>query len=81
MVSRRRTALTPKIVKVAAAVLVGLNVGTLVPPSPVTLPVAGEVSGVLVGATGLATGAALYRFGPGLLGSTDCGCAGDCGCS
>lgn len=81
MSARRSPVDTPKLVKFAAAVLVGLGVGTLVSPSPVALPLAGETSGVFVGLAGLATGGVLYRFGPGLVGSSSCDCAGECGCS
>lgn len=81
MLARRIPASTPKLVKFAAAVLVGLGVGTLVTPLPVGLPVIGETSGVLVGPAGLTTGVVLYRFGPGVVGGADCGCAGECGCS
>lgn len=60
--------------KLVAAIIVGLSIGTLVSPEPVTFPVVGTVSGIIVGAIGLVTGAVLYTQIPG------CGCSGDCGC-
>lgn len=71
--------LSPRVVKVAAAAVAGLGVGTLVPPDPVRLPVAGSVPGLVVGAVLLAGGLALYVHGPSLLGTGDCGCGGGCG--
>lgn len=71
----------PRTVKVVAAVVVGLSVGTLLPPDAVAVPLVGTVSGVVVGGVGLATGAGLYLWVPGLLAGPDCGCSGDCGCS
>lgn len=72
---------SPKLIKVVAAVVVGLGAGALLPPDPVTLPVVGTVPGVVAGAVGVAVGGALYRWGPGVLATPDCGCAGDCDCS
>lgn len=81
MNSRRRAVVSPKALKVAAAVVVGLSVGTLVSSDPVALPVVGTASGLLVGGVGLLAGGVLYYWVPGLVASPDCGCSGDCGCS
>ena len=79
--SMRRTAVvSPKAVKVVAAVVVGLSVGTLLPPDPVVLPFVGRVSGLLVGGCGLVAGGVLYLRAPRLVGSSDCDCSGECGC-
>lgn len=80
MSTGRVRAVNPKFVKVVAAVVVGLSLGTLVPPDPVTLPGVGTVSGILVGSAGLGSGAILYLWLPRVVG-TDCGCSGDCSCS
>jgi len=79
----RRTLLSPKLVKIIAAIIVGLSIGTAVPPEPILLPVVGAVPGLAVGTIGLLAGAALYLRGPTFVGSpeSDCGCTGDCGCS
>lgn len=77
----RGSLLTPRLVKFIAALVVGLSIGTAVPPRPVVLPVAGSVPGLVVGATGLVVGAALYRHGPTLVGQSGCDCSGACGCS
>lgn len=67
--------------KFAAAILVGLGVGVLLSPEPVVVPALGPVPGVAVGAAGLLVGAVAYRWGPGFLGASGCGCAGDCDCA
>lgn len=77
----RRAVASPRAVKMVAAVIVGLSVGTLVPPEPVTVPTVGPVSGILVGGIGLVVGGVLYLRGPRVVGSPECGCSGDCGCS
>ncbi len=64
-----------------AGVVVGLSVGTLVPPEPVSVPAVGTVSGIAVGGLGLVAGAILFLRGPDAIGASDCGCSGDCGCS
>lgn len=66
-----------KVTKVFAAVLVGLAVGSMVPPEPVVLPVVGSVSSLVVGGVGVAVGALVYARVPG---SSGCGCSGDCDC-
>lgn len=83
MAVRQRELVSPRLVKLLAAIVVGLSIGTLVPPEPVMLPYLGSVSAVLVGGTGLLVGAAVYRWVPALVStsSSDCGCSGDCGCS
>ena len=77
----RQAVASAKAVKLVAGVVVGLSVGTLVAPEPVTIPAVGLVSGVAVGGLGLVVGAALYRQGPAVVGASECGCSGDCGCS
>jgi hypothetical protein len=79
--SEYRNALrSPKLVKMVAAVVVGLSIGTLLPPEPVAVPGVGPVPGLAVGGVGLLAGAVLYLKGPALVG-TGCGCATDCGCA
>lgn len=78
---RRSTFVSPKIVKVVAAIVVGLSIGTLVPPDAVLLPVVGPMSGIVVGGIGLITGTVLYLWVPALVSPSACGCTGDCGCS
>ena len=74
---RQRALLTPKLVKIVAAVIVGLSIGTAVPPEPVLLPVVGPVPSLAVGTIGLLAGASLYLRGPTFIGSSE----SDCGCS
>lgn len=62
----------------AAAVLVGLGIGTLGTAEPVTIPVVGTVSGLLAGGFALVVGIGLYL---GVSHWTDgCGCGGVCDC-
>ncbi len=78
---RQNAVVSPKLVKVVAAIIVGLSIGALVPPDAILLPVVGPVSGIIVGGIGLVTGALLYLWVPNLVHQSGCGCAGDCGCS
>lgn len=50
----------PKLVKVVAAVIMGLSIGTLIPPEPVIVPAIGVVPGLVAGSIGFVTGAVLY---------------------
>lgn len=77
----RDIVLTPRIVKMIAAVVVGLSVGAMLPPEPVSVPAVGTVSGLIVGGVGVLSGSVLYVQGADLVGSSGCGCSGDCGCS
>ncbi|WP_436906805.1 hypothetical protein [Halosimplex marinum] len=61
-----------------AAVFVGIGIGTLVPPDPVTVPGVGSVSGLLVGGGALVAGGGLYAATK--RSSSGCGCGGDCDC-
>lgn len=83
MIDHHLESISPRLVKLLAAVVVGLSIGTLVPPEPVALPVLGSTPAVAVGGTGLLVGVAVYRWVPGLVNtsSSDCGCGGDCDCS
>lgn len=78
---QRHTVVTPKLVKIGAAVIIGLSIGMLVPPKSVVLPVIGRVSGVLVGGSGLVLGVTLYTQLPKLVAPSGCDCSGKCGCS
>lgn len=78
---RRRTVFGPKLVKIVAAVLIGLSIGTAIPPSTIYLSGVGSMPSVVVGGIGLVSGVVAYQWGPNILGSSDCGCSGDCGCS
>ncbi|WP_123538684.1 hypothetical protein [Halosimplex salinum] len=61
----------------AAALVVGLGIGTLLSGDAVAVPVLGKTSELLVGAAGVVLGGGLYtatkRLAPG-------GCGDDCGC-
>jgi hypothetical protein len=78
---RSTTRLTPRRVKVLAAILIGLSIGTLLPPEPVLVPVIGIVPGLLLGGSGLLLGAVLYVRAPTWVTASACECSGDCGCS
>lgn len=67
----------PTIGKLLAAVIIGISLGMLLPPDPVTLPLFGTVPGLVAGAGGLAIGGVLFAKIPG---SSGCGCSGNCGC-
>lgn len=67
-----------KLVKLLAAVVVGLGIGTMVPPDPVAVPAVGPVSGLLVGAVGVVVGGVLYTKAPASASSCDCDGACDC---
>lgn len=68
----------PWLGKLLAAVVVGLGIGTLVPPDPVTVPAVGTVSGLLVGGGAVVAGGGLYLWIQRSTGRCDCG--GACGC-
>lgn len=74
-------AVSPRIIKIVAAIIVGLSVGTALPPDPVNLPFVGTTPGLLVGIFGIITGAVLYLWVPNLVNTSACRCIGDCGCS
>jgi len=80
MLEYRNALSSAKLFRVLAAILVGLGVGTLLSPEPVSVPVVGTISGLVVGGVGLVVGPTLYLAVPKLVGP-DCGCAGDCGCA
>jgi hypothetical protein len=70
-------------VKMAAAVVVGLGIGTAL-NGTVAVPGLGAVPGLAIGAVGVLAGGVLYTQAPTIApGSTaaGCGCEGDCGCS
>lgn len=70
---------SPRLLKqLFLGLVLGASASTLISQEAVTLPVVGSVSGVLVGAVGLAVGGLLYYR---LRRSSDCGCSGGCGCS
>lgn len=64
--------------KVLAGIVMGLSIGTLLPPEPVSLPAIGSVSGVLVGIAGLLVGTGLFLLIQ--RSSSACGCGEGCGC-
>ena len=66
----------PWVGKFLAAVVVGLGIGTLVPPEPVSVPAVGTVSGLLVGSGAIAVGGGLYLWIRRSTGG--CGCGGSC---
>lgn len=63
--------------KFLAAALVGIGIGTMVPPEPMAVPGLGSISSLLVGGAGVVAGTGLYTRIPS---SSECGCSGDCTC-
>lgn len=61
--------------KLIAGLVLGLSLGTLVQPDPMTVPAVGAVPSAVVGGLGLVVGAVLYTQIP-----SGCDCGGDCGC-
>jgi|GEM_PF-5442075 len=76
-----RSPVSPKMVKVGAAVIIGVSLGTVLGGETVLVPGIGAVPGVVGGGVGALAGAALYRWGPPVVGGGTCDCTGDCGCS
>jgi hypothetical protein len=71
----------PRVVKASAAVIIGLSIGMLVPPDPVSMPSLGPISGLIAGGLGLLIGGLLYYQVPRWMTSrSGCGCGKDCGC-
>ncbi len=77
----QQTIASPKVVKMVAAVVLGLGIGTIIGAEPVTIPGIGAVSGLLAGGLAVLVGGALYVKGPNHVQSEDCGCGDDCGCA
>jgi len=73
---RRRVPSRGWVQRFVAAVFLGLSVGALVSPDPMSVPGVDSVPGVAVAAVGGALGVLLYRYAP----SADCGCGDDCSC-
>ena len=69
-----------KVVKLAVGLIVGLGLGAMLSPSPVTLPVVGATSTLYVGAVAVIVGGGLYVGLDRRSSSSDCGCGSDCGC-
>ncbi|WP_436343892.1 hypothetical protein [Natronorubrum sp. FCH18a] len=67
-------------VGLAVGILAGYSAITIVSTDVVTLPIAGAVSGQVLGVLGLVMAAAAYQWtGCGTCGSaSDCGCSGGC---
>lgn len=65
---------------ILAAVLIGLGVGSMIPPNPVSIPAVGSVSAFVVGpvAVGLGVGTYLGLRRQGA--KRSCGCVGSCSC-
>jgi hypothetical protein len=78
---RQSTLVSPKLVKILAAIVIGLSVGAVLPPNPAAIDALGTIPGVLVAGGGMTVGAVLYTTVPKLVGAESCGCTGDCGCS
>ncbi|QSX00219.1 hypothetical protein [Haloterrigena alkaliphila] len=66
----------PRLGKFVAAVIVGLGIGTLVAPEPVTVPTVGAVPGLLAGSAAIAVGTGLYLWIKRT--TAGCGCGGGC---
>lgn len=73
--------INPKLVKILAAIIVGVSISTLLSWTPVSVPGVGLVPGYLLGGVGLIAGGAIYQWVPPLMGTSGCGCEGNCGCS
>lgn len=77
---RRTATVSPRAVKLAAAVVIGLSLGGLVPPNPSLLQWLGPVTGAIAGGLGAGLGVLVYTRVPRRLAAVDCGCGDDCGC-
>lgn len=78
---RKNGLVSPKLIKVLAAVVIGLSVGAVLPPNPAAIDAIGTIPGVLVSGAGVIGGAIIYVKAPDLVGAKSCGCTGECGCS
>lgn len=78
---RQSNLVSPKLVKVLAAVVIGLSVGAVLPPDSAAIEAMGPIPGFLVAGAGVIVGVVLYTKVPSLVGAKSCGCTGDCGCS
>lgn len=72
----RQSVTVPQLGKLAAGIVAGLGIGTLVSQGSVALPAVGTVPGLAVGTAGILLGGGLHRA---VQRSTDdCGCGGNC---
>ena len=78
---RQSNLVNPKLVKILAAVVIGLSVGAVVPPNPAAINAIGTIPGVLLAGTGVIVGAVIYVKVPDLAGAKSCGCTDECSCS
>lgn len=73
--------INPKYVKIVAAIVIGLSVGSILPPDPAAFDILGVLPGTFVAGTGVIIGAIMYTKLPEIVSSKSCGCTGDCGCA
>lgn len=73
------TAAGTKAATFALAVLIGLGLGGIASPSPVTLPAVGTTSSLYPGVAAILVGGGALLARDRLVDS-GCGCDGDCGC-
>lgn len=71
---------SPRIVKIVAAISIGLSIGGLLPPNPTLLQSLGTALGLFVGGTGVVVGGLVYTQIPPRLPSAGCGCGDNCDC-
>lgn len=78
---RSHELISPKLVKVLAAVVIGLSIGAVLPPNPFAIDAFGLLPGISLAGAGAAIGTVMYTRLPAVLAPKGCGCAGDCGCA
>ncbi|WP_232703565.1 hypothetical protein [Halobacterium wangiae] len=78
---RQSNLITPKLVRILAAVVIGFSIGAVLPPDPAAINALGTLPGVLLAGTGVIVGVVMYVKVPGLLGAKSCGCTGECACA
>ncbi len=78
--SVHQSQVSPRAVKLFAAIIMGLSIGGLLPPDPTLLQSLGTAPGVLVGAMGVVGGGLIYTQVPRQLSSSGCGCGESCDC-
>ncbi len=78
---RQSNLVTPKLVRILAAMVIGFSIGAVLPPDPAAINALGTLPGVLLAGIGVAVGAVMYVRCPGFLGAKRCGCTGACSCS
>lgn len=78
---RQSNLVSAKLVKILAAVVIGLSIGAVLPPNPAAINAIGTIPGILFASAGVLVGAVMYFKVPSFVGAKSCGCTGECGCS